>query len=652
FSSDVITSRGKRVHLNLVANPSHLEAVDPVVEGVVRAKIDKRYLGDENKIVPILIHGDAAIAGQGVVYEVIQMSLLEGYRTGGTVHMVLNNQIGFTTNYLDARSSVYCTDVAKVTLSPVFHVNADDVEAVIFTVLMALEYRQRFHTDVFIDLLGYRRYGHNEADEPRFTQPRLYKIIEKHPDPREIYYRKLLESGSVERGIAEEMDREYRRDLQRFLQEAREQQKVSDISSFRGDWEGFRRPVPEDFLQSPETGVAETELLQIGERVFTIPEEFHAFDKIRKLYDERRRRLLEQRELDWGMAETLAYGTLLKEGVPVRISGQDCERGTFAHRHAVLIAEDTEEEYVPLRHVADNQAPFYIYNSLLSEYGVLGFEYGYASAHPKGLTIWEAQFGDFANGAQIIIDQFISSSAVKWKRYHGLVMFLPHGYEGQGPEHSSARIERFLDLCSYNDLNMLVVNCTTPANFFHVLRRQMAYPFRVPLVVFTPKSLLRHPRVVSPVKEFGKGTRFQEVIDDPYIKQPGKVRRLLFCSGKIYYDLQARQEKEKRRDVAIVRLEQLHPLPLKQVQAIIDKYKNVERYFWVQEEPENMGPWPYIRRKFKLARTTLISRAESATPATGIYRQHVREQEEIVNLAFAEETESHLRKVARRDIEA
>ncbi|RMG23422.1 MAG: 2-oxoglutarate dehydrogenase E1 component, partial [Methanobacteriota archaeon] len=646
YSNNVVTASGQQVHLNLVANPSHLEAVDPVVEGVVRAKIDKRYNGDNNKIVPILIHGDAAIAGQGVVYEVIQMSLLDGYSTGGTVHMVINNQIGFTTNYLDARSSIYCTDVAKVTHSPVFHVNGDDVEAVVFATLLAIEYRQTFHTDVFIDILGYRRYGHNEADEPRFTQPKLYKAIASHPDPRQIYYQKLLESGAIEKGLAKEMEHEFQQMLQFRLSEVREGKKVTSISSFKGDWEGFRKPTSKDFINTPETGVPEGKFLQLAERVFTIPEEVKVFRKLRKLYDERRTRVLEHRELDWGMAEALAFATLLDEKIPIRLSGQDCERGTFAHRHAVLLQEDTEEEYVPLQHVSEDQAPFYIYNSPLSEYGVLGFEYGYASANPKGLTIWEAQFGDFANGAQIIIDQFISSGEAKWKRYSGLVMFLPHGYEGQGPEHSSARIERYLTLCAEN--NMQVVNCTTPANFFHVLRRQMKFPFRIPLIIFTPKSLLRHPKVVSPVEDFVKG-KFKEIIDDPKA-DPKQVKRLLFCSGKIYYDLLERQEAENRKDVAIVRVEQLYPLPIHHLKKIITRYRNVERYFWVQEEPENMGPWGYLRRKFKLVRTTLISREESASPATGIYSHHLREQKNIIDLAFGDEKKP-LKKVKMKVVE-
>lgn len=635
YSSNITTLKGKNVHLNLVANPSHLEAVDPVTEGVVRAKIDKRYNGDSKKIVPIIIHGDAAIAAQGVVYEVIQMSLLDGYKTGGTIHLVINNQIGFTTNYLEGRSSTYCTDVAKVTLSPVFHVNADDVEAVVFAILMAMEYRQTFHTDVFIDLLGYRKYGHNEADEPRFTQPNLYKAIAKHSDPRVIYYEKLLSQGSITKGLAKEMEKDFQNLLQYRLNQAKERKKLKPLSSFKGDWEGFRKPTDEDFDESPKTGVSEKKLLSIGEKIFTIPKDLKVFSKIARVYEDRKKRFSGGNQIDWATAEFLAYGSLLEESIPIRLSGQDSERGTFSHRHAVLMNEETEEEYIPLNNISKNQGRFQVINSLLSEYGVLGFEYGYSTANPKSLTIWEAQFGDFANGAQIVIDQFISSSGAKWNRFTGLALFLPHGYEGQGPEHSSARIERFLSLCAQN--NMTVVNCTTPANFFHVLRRQVKYPFRIPLVVFTPKSLLRHPQNVSSLSDFFEGSRFQEIIDDPYVTVKS-VKRILFCSGKIYYDLLERQQQDERKDVAIIRVEQLFPLPMKQLSKIIEKYKNVERYFWVQEEPENMGAWSFIRRKFKLVRTTLVSRTEQATPATGYHKQHQIEQNEIINLAFGDET--------------
>ncbi|MCB9087947.1 MAG: 2-oxoglutarate dehydrogenase E1 component [Calditrichae bacterium] len=638
YSSNVMTASGKKVHLSLAANPSHLEAVNPVVEGMVRAKMDKRYDGDAKKIVPILIHGDAAISAQGIVYEVIQMSLLDGYHTGGTIHLVINNQIGFTTNYLDGRSSTYCTDVAKVTHSPIFHVNADDVEAVVYAILLAMEYRQTFHTDVFIDFLGYRKYGHNEADEPRFTQPRLYKAIAKHPDPREIYSNKLVAGGSVAEGLAKEMEKEFQDLLQYRLNEAKSKRSPVSISAFKVDWKNYRRPADEDFRESPETGVAEADLTAIANKIFQIPREIEAFRKIRKVYEDRQSRFQQRTQFDWAMGEALAYGTLLNDGVPIRLSGQDCERGTFSHRHAVVVGEETEEEYIPLNNISKTQEKFKVYNSPLSEYGVLGFEYGYATAQPKGLTIWEAQFGDFANGAQIIIDQFICCSESKWKRYNGLVMFLPHGYEGQGPEHSSARIERFLSLCAQN--NMIVANCTTPASLFHLLRRHLTYPFRIPLVLFTPKSLLRHPECVSPIEAFTGGTRFREVIDDDYVK-PGKVSRVLFCSGKIYYDLREKQRSGERKDVALVRLEQLHPFPETQLKLVIERYPKAKEYFWVQEEPENMGPWGYLRRKFKLVRTRLIARAESSSPATGISLHHQQEQQAIVDHAFGEELQHH-----------
>ena len=633
YSSNLTTATGKQVHLNLAANPSHLEAVNPVTEGIVRAKIDKRYAGDNKKIVPILIHGDAAIAGQGISYEVIQMSLLDGYSTGGTIHLVINNQIGFTTNYLDGRSSTYCTDVAKTTLSPVFHVNGDDVEAVALAIVMAMEYRQTFHTDVFIDILGYRKYGHNEADEPRFTQPNLYKAIAKHPNPREIYEKSLIDSDSVEKGMAKEMVQEFQDTLLQRLNEAKMRKKATDISTFKVDWSGYRKQKDEDFIYSPETGISEKELLKIGKRIFTIPEDIKVFRKIRNLYDERAKRLNEGAKLDWAIGEALAYGTLLEDNTPIRVSGQDSERGTFSHRHSVLKIDETEEKYIPLNQISEDQAHFQIYNSFLSEYAVLGFEFGYATANPKGMTIWEAQFGDFANGAQIIIDQFISSGEAKWKRYNGLVLYLPHGYEGQGPEHSSARIERFLSSCAQN--NMIVVNCTTPANLFHVLRRQMAYPFRIPLVIFTPKSLLRHPKCVSPLNDFTAKTKFKEVIDDDYVTAKD-VERVLFCSGKIYYDLLERQQTENRKDVAIIRLEQIHPLPVKQLEDIVSKYSSAKKYFWVQEEPENMGPWSYLRRKMLVARTMFIGREASATPATGFHKQHLKEQNKIVGYAFGD----------------
>jgi len=637
YSSNVVTANNQRVHLNLVPNPSHLEAVAPVVNGVVRAKVDKRYNGDVDKCVPIIIHGDAAIAGQGIAYEVVQMAQLEGYSNGGSIHLVINNQIGFTTNYLDARSSTYCTDVAKVTRSPVFHVNADDVEAVMLTILMAMEYRNEFNGDVFIDLLGYRKYGHNESDEPRFTQPKLYKAIAAHKDPLQIYVDELEKEGEINAAVAKGMEEEYRSMLQKAQERAKKNMVVSEISTFKSDWKGIRKAKDDDFLKSPKTGIAKKDFDRLSKSIFGIPEDIAVFRKIRKVYDDRMKRLTQKGEFDWAMGETLAYASLLDKGIAVRLSGQDCERGTFSHRHAVLLNEQTEEEYVPLNSISESQANFQVYNSLLSEYGVLGFEYGYASAHPNCLTIWEAQFGDFANGAQIIIDQFVSSSDAKWRRYNGLVMLLPHGYEGQGPEHSSARMERFLNLCAYK--NMQVVNCSTPASFYHVLRRQMTYPFRIPLVVFTPKSLLRHPLCVSPVSDFVGNTRFEEVIDDP-IADPKKIKRVVFCTGKVYYDLLEKKMAEGRDEVAIVRLEQIYPIAFDPLARTMERYPNAKSTCWVQEEPENMGAWSFLLRKLRLRNFEVIARLGSASPATGVSAHHKEEQEAIVKLAFGDKCEN------------
>lgn len=631
YASLISTRKGHKVKVGLAPNPSHLESVNPVVEGMVRAKMDFTHGGDENKIVPILVHGDAAIAAQGVVYEVIQMSELEGYRTGGTIHLVINNQLGFTTNYLDGRSSTYCTDVAKVTRSPVFHVNADDAEAVVFAIRMAIEYRQIFHTDVFIDLLGYRRYGHNEGDEPRFTQPKLYKTIASHPNPREIYKDKLLSMGSLEEDMAKEMQKEFKRKLQESLELVKDRENGgTPQGSYIDTCDDKKRDVWESLDPIPETKVSRKKLIETGEKIFGIPAEITIFDKIEKLYKDRLERLQKGHHLDWAIGEMLAYGTLLTENTPVRLSGQDTERGTFSHRHAVLYDTENEQEYIPLNHMSENQAPFYIYNSLLSEFGVMGFEYGYACANPDGLVIWEAQFGDFNNEAQVIIDQFIASAEAKWNRTNGIVLFLPHGYEGQGPEHSSARIERFLTLCA-ND-NMMVANCSTPANLFHLLRSHVKYPFRIPLILFTPKSLLRHPACVSTIEEFTEAG-FQRVIDDG--SDPEKVKRVLFCSGKIYYDLAEKKKEDKRDDVAIVRMEQLYPFPKRELKEVLKKYKLAKQHFWVQEEPANAGALVHVRLKFDMVPLQFVSRRESPTPATGFYKQHVSEQKALMDKAFS-----------------
>ncbi len=631
FSSDVITSNNKKVHLGLTPNPSHLEAVDPIVQGIVRAKIENTPGGNFDQIAPILIHGDAAVAAQGIVYEVIQMSLLKGYATGGTIHLVINNQVGFTTNYIDARSSTYCTDVGKVTLSPVFHVNGDDVEALVYTIRLAMEYRQRFHRDVFIDMLCYRKYGHNEGDEPRFTQPLLYKAIANHPNPREVYNQKLLSQGIVEANLAKSMEKQFKELLQRSLDLSKLQKKTKLDDFKEGNWKGLRFSTPKDFESSPNTSIAKKNFVTLAQQISTLPSDKVFFNKIVRLFDDRKKMLEEGGRLDWAMGELMAYATLLEEGHPVRISGQDVERGTFSHRHAVIRLEDKEEVYVPLSNLSEQQAKFTIYNSLLSEYGVLGFDYGYSFTAPNSLVVWEAQFGDFGNGAQIIIDQYLSSSEDKWKRMNGIVMLLPHGYEGQGAEHSSGRMERFLSLCA--EYNMQVTNCTTPANFFHALRRQLKREFRKPLIVFTPKSLLRHPRCVSSIDDFTKNG-FVEVMDD-VTADPKKINRIAFCTGKVYYDLLDRKEKDKNTDLAIVRLEQLYPFPKKQVEAILKKYAQATSYLWVQEEPENSGAWSYILRVMRQHNLRYIGREESASPATGSHKQHDKEQKAILDEVFS-----------------
>ena len=633
YSSDRIAHNGEKVHLSLAPNPSHLEAVNPVVEGMARAKIEKRYSGDEKKLVPILIHGDASIAGQGIIYEVLQMSQLEGYKTGGTVHVVLNNQVGFTTDYIESRSSTYCTDIAKTTLSPVFHVNGDDIEAVVHTIEMALEFRQQFHRDVFVDILAYRKHGHNEGDEPRFTQPTLYKLIGKHPNPKLIYRNRLIDEGTYSGAELDEIDRNFREQMNSSLELSHKREQLEPTSFFEGDWQGLRLAQQEEHQKSPDTGVNRPKLQELAKKLTALPDDWKIFPKIRNLYKDRLKMVNEREILDWGMGEQLAYASLLDEGTGIRISGQDVRRGTFSHRHAVVVEED-DTKHVPLMHLSDSQGLLSIYNSHLSEYGVLGFEYGYAVSSPKDLVIWEAQFGDFANGAQIIIDQFIASAETKWQRMNGLVLQLPHGYEGQGPEHSSARIERFMTLCADN--NMYILNCTTPANLFHALRRQTARPFRKPLVIFTPKSLLRHPKCVSSLNDFGKGTFFQEVIDDNFA-DPAKVKRVLFCNGKIYYDLVEKQQLEERKDVAVVRLEQLYPIATDQIKEVRNRYPQTKECFWVQEEPENMGAAGFVMRKFPDLGCSikLVSRKGSSSPSTGFSVMHKKQQEELIHQAFA-----------------
>ncbi len=631
YGNTIETPGGHKVKLNLTPNPSHLESNTPIIHGIARAMIEQKYNWDNNKLIPIAIHGDAAIAGQGVVYEVVQMSELNGFKTGGTIHIVINNQVGFTTSYIDGRSSTYCTDVGKVTKAPIFHVNGDDAEALVHVVRMAVDYRQTFHTDVFIDILAYRKYGHNEGDEPRFTQPTLYKAIANHPNPREIYSKKLAEQKILTEKEAEKAEEEFDDLLEEELEDSRKLDKVVITQFLKDEWNNFRYSKTEDFTEEIATGVDKQLLTMLGNQANTLPDDLSFISKTKKLFRERRK-MLEEDRLDWALGEQLAYATLLLDGHPIRISGQDSMRGTFSHRHAALVIEDSAENYIPLHHVSDEQAIFNIYNSPLNEYGVMGFEYGYAMATPKTLTIWEAQFGDFVNVAQVIIDQYISSAEEKWGVMNGLALFLPHGFEGQGPEHSSARLERFLGMAANN--NMHIVNPTTPANLFHLLRRHMKKESRVPLVVFTPKSLLRHPKCISSLKDFQKGG-FLPLIDDEDVERK-EVRRVVFCSGKVYYDLLARKEELGVKDIALVRLEQLHPFPAEEVRRIIRKYSSNMLTLWVQEEPENMGAWYHIQNLMKSYDVIPVTRQPSGSPATGLFKIHELSQEEIIDKVFRE----------------
>jgi 2-oxoglutarate dehydrogenase E1 component len=629
YASHITSPSGKKIYVKLTPNPSHLEAVDPLVIGYTRGQIDDEYKGELSKGMAILIHGDAAVAGQGIVYEVIQMSGLPGYTTGGTIHFVINNQVGFTTDFDDARTSIYCTDIAKIVDAPVLHVNGDDAEAVHLCSNLAVEYRQKFGKDIFIDMLCYRRHGHNESDEPKFTQPKLYNLIAKHPNPREIYVKKLIERADVDAALADEMDKSFRNQLQDRLNEVKQKPLPYRPQKIEEEWEKLRRATPEDFDQSPKTGIKQTIVDKVGKALCNIPEGFKPIKQIEKLLKDRQAAFFEDKALGWAEAELLAYGSLLVEGTPVRMSGQDVKRGTFSHRHAYFFDMNSNAPYCGLDNIEKGQQRFHIYNSLLSEFGVLGFEYGYAMSSPHALVLWEAQFGDFVNGAQVIIDQFISSAESKWQRMNGLVMLLPHGYEGQGPEHSSCRPERFLQLSA--EYNMIVSNPTTPANFFHLLRRQVTWPFRKPCIVLSPKSLLRHPAVISPVKEFTDG-EFQEVIDDVNVTAKD-VKRVVLCTGKVFYDLLEVQQKKKIKDTALVRIEQLHPFPEKQLNAVLKKYKGA-KLVWVQEEPANMGCLSYILRMMPKAGLEFISRKASASPATGYSKVHKMEQEKIVNQAF------------------
>jgi len=630
YGSEVETSDGRVMNLKLMPNPSHLEAVDPVVLGFSRAKADVMYESDFDRILPVLIHGDASVAGQGVVYEILQMSGLEGYYTGGTLHFVINNQIGFTTDFEDARTSDYCTSLAAMVQAPVMHVNGDDPEAVVRCMEIAVKYRQSFNSDVFIDMVCYRRHGHNEGDDPKFTQPHLYAIIEKHPNPREVYSNYLLENGESDaRDLAREMEKKFWGDLQERLDEVKQNPLPYHYQAPELLWKSLRRAKPEDFLQSPDTSIGEEAFHSLFNALMAWPEDFKPLRKVEKLLQDKKKLLETEGKVDWATAELLAYGSLLVDGHDVRMSGQDVRRGTFSHRHAVLRDETTDKAYDRLSRIPGAKGRFRIYNSLLSEYGVLGFEYGYALSTPNTLVLWEAQFGDFANGAQTMIDQFISSAEQKWNRMNGLVMLLPHGYEGQGPEHSSARMERFLSMCA--ELNMVATNITTASNFFHALRRQLAWPFRKPLINFSPKANLRHADSYSSVSEFTQGA-FREVIDDT-VADPASVKKVLFCSGKVYFDLAEYRRRNDVRDVALVRLEQLYPIPTEALNGLRSKYTKAV-WFWVQEEPLNMGAASFLQFNLKSFNYGVIGRLPSASTATGYAKVHAREQNAIIEKAF------------------
>ncbi len=632
FSSVVDTPNGGKINLKLCPNPSHLEAVDPVVIGFSRSKADVLYGSDYDKILPIIIHGDASVAGQGIVYEVLQMSGLKGYYTGGTIHFVINNQIGFTTDFDDARTSDYCTSIAAMVQAPVFHINGDDAEAVVKACEIATLYRQEFNSDIFIDMVCYRKHGHNEGDEPKFTQPQLYALIDKHLNPREVYTQYLMENGEADaKNLAKEMEQKFLADLQERLDEVKQNPLPYTYQQPELVWKSFVKAVAADFDSSPSTGISEEQFQLLFDGLMKWPAEFKPLRKVDKLIQDKIKLFADEGKVDWATGELMAYGSLLLEGKDVRMSGQDVKRGTFSHRHAVIYDEITNKGWNRLNHFTATQLPFRIFNSLLSEYAVLGFEYGYSMANPNALVLWEAQFGDFCNGAQTMIDQFIAAAETKWQRMNGVTMLLPHGYEGQGPEHSSARMERFLQMCG--ELNMVITNVTTSANFFHVLRRQLAWNFRKPLINFSPKANLRHVGSYSHKSEFTSGG-FKEIIDDVFVQNSAEVKKVLFCSGKMYFDLAERQTKDNRTDVAVIRLEQIYPLPQKQLDGLYKKYSKAI-WYWVQEEPLNMGAATFLRMNVKNINFYVISRQVSASTATGYSKIHIQEQGQIVDTAFS-----------------
>ncbi|HQU55850.1 MAG: 2-oxoglutarate dehydrogenase E1 component [Chitinophagaceae bacterium] len=631
FGSKLKSRNNKDVYVKLMPNPSHLEAVDPVVLGFARAKADAIYKSNYDKILPILIHGDASVAGQGIVYECLQMAYLKGYYAGGTIHFVINNQIGFTTDFDDARSSDYCTSLAAAIHAPVFHVNGDYPEMVVKCVEIATRFRQKFNSNIFIDMVCYRKHGHNEGDDPKFTQPHLYALIDKHPNPREVYVKRLLDTGDTTvQVMAKEMEDKFWDDLQKRLDGVKQNPLPYEYQAPEEAWRKLRKVTPADFEASPETSIPRESFDTIFKAMMSWPEGFKPLRKVEKILKDKVKLFDTENKVDWATAELLAFGSLLLEGKDVRMSGQDVQRGTFSTRHAVLRDEETDKAFNRLSTIPGAAGKFRIYNSLLSEYGVLGFEYGYGLANPDTLVLWEAQFGDFADGAQIIIDQFIAAGEQKWNRMNGVTLLLPHGYEGQGPEHSSARVERFLQMSA--EYNWIITNITTAANYFHALRRQLAWPFRKPLIEFTPKANLRHRGAFSPVEEFTNG-KFQEVIDDEYV-DPAKVKKVLFCSGKVYFDLAERQQKDEIKDTAIVRVEQLYPLPVQQLDVLQKKYKKAT-WFWVQEEPQNMGAASYLQMNLKSINFGTISRQPSASTATGHHRIHQQEQQEIIDTAFS-----------------
>ena len=632
---------GNLVHISLTDNPSHLEAVNPVVLGQVRAKQFFHKDKERKKVIPVLIHGDAAFAGQGVVAECFAMSGLPGHNTGGTIHIIVNNQIGFTTAPRFARSSPYPSDLAKMVQAPIFHVNGDDPEAVVHCAKIATEFRQKFKRDVVIDMVCYRRFGHNEGDEPSFTQPLMYKKIKTHPTTLQIYGKKLLNEGLISNNDLTLMQKKFRNFLDNEFSGAKDY-KIK-MKWFDGVWSRFKPEIGKD--RRGVTGVDKKELISIGKKITDIPKNFNIHKTLVKIFENKRKMFTENQPIDWSTAELLAFGTLLNDGFSVRLSGQDSSRGTFSQRHSVLRNQDNHQRFVPLQNISKNQKKFEVIDSLLSELGVLGFEFGYSLSEPETLVLWEAQFGDFANGAQVVIDQFISSGESKWSRASGLVMLLPHGYEGQGPEHSSARLERFLQLCSQE--NLQVVNCTTPANYFHVLRRQMHRDFRKPLIVMTPKSLLRHKRCISNLDDFTKKNSFHRILGDHSylndsklikLKKDKHIKKVVMCSGKIYFDLIEAREKSKNDKVVFIRIEQLYPFPVKQLGKQLKRYENAN-FYWCQEEPMNMGAWNtarhYIDRTLEIIQVKsenvkYIGRNAAASPATGNLNKHLAEQKEIL----------------------